>query len=359
MKENLFKKIKTYYLYIIIFIILFNLNIVKSLQDDDDELNKLYYIHFDLSEPGLVVIEKNNPNPEIKDIISESTSVILPTAELDKEGYFFSGWTEDGIIGYEPGNVFLCTSKNTTLKPVLGELSDGRFFRLEYVVEFEGKKIDTGGTLPKGNYVKNRIVKISMMIFPQQTAVHKGWTDGNNIFYQENKIITPEHNVTLRAVFLYYRKLIYDSGNVDGIVGVNQNIQTGYYGAKMDLAENTRLKRSGYRMIAWHCENDGIDYPFYFQYNMPDEDVIMTAVWQPLIYLITFYSGDKSIPNIRIRGETGGIIIAPILENKREGYTFIGWKMYGEDIYYPGDEIVVRGQMPGGGISGTAIWKQN
>ena len=208
-------------------------------------------------------------------------------------------------------------------------------------------------------YVKNRIVEITLNVFPQQTAVHRGWTDGNNTFYPQQKIITPEHNVTLRAVFLYYRKLIYDSGNVDGIVGVNQNIQTGYYGAKMDLAEDTRLKRSGYKMIAWHCENDGIDYPFYFQYNMPDEDVIMTAVWQPLIYLITFYSGDKSIPNIRIRGETGGIIIAPSLENKREGYTFIGWKMYGEDIYYPGDEIVVRGQIPGAGLTATAIWILN
>ena len=33
--------------------------------------------------------------------------------------------------------------------------------------------------------------------------------------------------------------------------------------------------------------------------------------------------------------------------------------MYEGDLYYPGDEIVVRGQMPGAGISGTAIWKQN
>ena len=33
--------------------------------------------------------------------------------------------------------------------------------------------------------------------------------------------------------------------------------------------------------------------------------------------------------------------------------------MYENEIYNPGDEIVVRGQMPGFGISGTLIWKLN
>ena len=33
--------------------------------------------------------------------------------------------------------------------------------------------------------------------------------------------------------------------------------------------------------------------------------------------------------------------------------------MYDSDIYYPGEEIIVKGQMPGMGISATAIWKMN
>ena len=356
MNKKLNKKIKKFSLLFLIFIFLLNLKEIKT-QDEEEE--EIYYIHFDLSEPGLVIIDRDNPNPDLKDIISLSPSIFIPKVELDKEGFFFSGWTEDGIYGFEPGDVFNCKSKNTTLKPVLGELSDGRFFRLEYIVEFEGKIIDTQGYLPKGNYVKNRIVKTSLYSFPQGTAVHRGWTDGNNTFYQEQKIIMPEHNVTLHAIFLYHRNLIYDSGNVDGIVGVKQNIQSGFYGAQIDLAESTRLARKGYDMIAWHCENDGMDYPFFYQYIMPDEDVIMTAVWKPKTYVIIFKSGDNTNSNIKINGITGEAIIAPNLENKREGYTFIGWKMYENEIYNPGDEIVVRGQMPGFGISGTPIWKLN
>ena len=360
MKEILFKQIKFFFIFVFIFIFLINLNLVKSQEDDEEEDKKDYYIHFDLSDPDIVLIDKNNKtntNPEIKDIVSKYNSVILPKIELDKEGYFFSGWTEDGIIGYEPGDVIFCKSKNITLKPVMGELSDGRFFRLEYIVEYEGKIIDTQGTLPKGNYVKNRIIKISMNVFPQDKANHKGWTDGNRTFYQENKIIMPEHNVTLYAVFLYWRNLIYDSGNVDGIVGVKENIQRSHYGAKMDLAEETRLKRIGYEMSGWHCENDGIDYPVFYQYIMPDEDVIMTAIWKPIRYVIVFDSEVKSIPDIRIRGETGTIIIAPSLDAEREGYIFVGWKIYNTEIYYPGDEIIVKGQMPGLGIGASAIWK--
>ena len=359
MKEKLFRKIKHFSSLIIIILFLFNLNIVKSQEDEEEEYKKDYYVHFDLSDPDIILIEKDNPNPELKDIISKSHSIKIPNVELDKEGYFFSGWTEDGIYGYEPGDTFLCNKKNVTLKPVIGELSNGEFFRFEYLVEFEGEIIDPKGTLPKGNYVMNRIVKTSMMTFPQEKAIQRGWTDGKNTFIQEQKMVMPAHNVTLRAVFLYYRNLIYDSGNVDGLVGVKQNIQSGYYGAQMDLAEESRLRRIGYENVAWHCENDGIDYPFFYKYIMPDEDVIMTAVWKPISYVILFKTGVNSIPNIKIRGETGKIIIAPSIDNEREGYTFIGWAINNTDIYCPGDEIIVKGQMPGFGISATAIWKLN
>lgn len=71
-----------------------------------------------------------------------------------------------------------------------------------------------------------------MFSFPQATAAHRGWTDENYIFYQEQKIIMPEHNVTLHAIFLYYHNLIYDSGNADGIVGVKQIFSLDFVGQK-------------------------------------------------------------------------------------------------------------------------------
>ena len=99
-----------------------------------------------------------------------------------------------------------------------------------------------------------------------------------------------------------------------------------------------------------------IEYPIFYQYILPDENVIMRAIWEPLLYTLVFESGDKSVPDIRIRARTNEIIIAPYLKTKREGYTFIGWRIYETKIYYPGDEIVIEGQVPGKGIDIKAIW---
>ena len=342
--------------FIIIFTFFLNFDVIKSQEDDEDSD---YFLHFDMSDPDIIIVDKDNSHPEIKDIVSHSASIKLPDVELDKDDYFWSGWTEDWIYGFEPGDVFLCKKKNVTLKPVFGLLADKRTFTLQYIVEFEGVILDTIGALPNQHHCKNRIVTTSIRSYPQLTATHRGWTDGENEFAQEQKLVMPEHNVTLHAIYYYFRNLTYVGGDVDGMVGALNDIQTLRAGGTKELAEGTRLNRKGYQMIGWHCENDGKDYPFFYPYIMPDENVIMTAIWEPINYVIVFNAGVSSIPSIKINGKTGGVIIAPYLENEREGYTFVGWKLYDKELYYPGDEIIVLGQLPGIGISAKGIWKLN
>lgn len=347
-----FIKIKNFYCLIFIIMFISLLNVIKTEEEPDDSD---YIVYFDISDPDISIKD----NEELNNIVSKSASNFIPRVKLNKEGYYFSGWTEDGIYGFEPGDVFISQSKNVTLKPVFALISDKNKFALEYIVEFEGEIIDSSEYLYTEYYSKNRIVATSLMSFPQLKATQRGWTDGTNSFVQGQKIIIPEHNVTLYALFFYYRNLTYVSGDVDGIVGLKYDIQTMRAGGVKDLAEETRISRKGYKMIAWHCENDGIDYPFFYQYVMPDENVIMTAIWEPLTYTVVFNTGVNTISNIKIQGKTNEIIIAPFLEKEREGYTFLGWKIYESYIYYPGDEIIVEGQMPGIGISAKAIWISN
>ena len=270
---------------------------------------------------------------------------------------FFSGWTEDWVYGYLPGDVFLCTHKNTTLYPVLGLLNETTTYTLKYVVEFEGENIDPHENL--GHYVKNRIVETSMKSFPNEKATHRGWTDGENEFVQGDKLVMPAHNITLTAIFYYYRNLTYVPGDVDDIVGAKYDIQTMSAGGMKDLAESSRLSRKGYKIVGWHCENDGKDNPIFHQYIMPDENVIMTAIWEPLDYVLNFNNLVNSAPNPRIQGKTNTKVLAPDVGVEREGYTFKGWSLYDNQIYLPGDEIIIRGQMPGIGISIKAIWAEN
>ena len=85
----------------------------------------------------------------------------------------------------------------------------------------------------------------------------------------------------------------------------------------------------------------------------------MTAIWEPIDYTILFITTVSSIPNIRIKAKTNDIIIVPNIDEKREGYIFLGWIIYETQFYKGGDEMIVEGQMPGLGISGKAIWIKN
>ena len=341
--------------FLLIFLMIVQLNLVKT-EDEEDDPNKPYYIHYDLTEPDIIYIPNKENQTEIKDIISKDSSNTLSDVKLDKIDGFFSGWTDDWVYGYEAGDVFQSKKKNVTLYPVFGLLEEKTTYTLEYVVEFEGEFIEHH--INRGRYVKNRIVATSMLTFPNTKASHRGWTDGKNEFVHGQKLVMPAHNVTLRAIYHYYRTLTYSCGDVDldEIVGIQNDIQIMSEGGMKDLAEETRLKRKGYNMVCWHCENDGLDYPFFFQYIMPDEDVIMTAVWAPMTYTIVFDSGDKSIPNIKIKGKTDTYIYAPNIETEREDFIFEGWRMYNNMIFYPGDEIRVIGQTPPFGITAQAIW---
>ena len=168
----------------------------------------------------------------------------------------------------------------------------------------------------------------------------------------------PRKNVTLYAIFHNYHKFSYSHGDVDGIVGNPDPPLVYREGTTIDLAESSRLSRKGYKIKGWHCEYDGKDYPISYRYKLPDSDVVMTAIWETLVYTIPFNTGISAIPNIRIKAETKETIIVPNIEQKREGYKFIGWIILG-DFYNVGDEFFVEGQINGLGISGKAIWITN
>ena len=130
----------------------------------------------------------------------------------------------------------------------------------------------------------------------------------------------PRRNVTLYAIFHNFRKFSYSHGDVDGIIG-NPDAPFVYpEGSYIDLAESSRLSRKGYKIKGWHCEYDGKDYPIFYPYKLPDADVVMTAIWEPVQYTIILMTGVTSIPNIKIRAKTNDIIIVPNIERERYIY---------------------------------------
>ena len=341
---------KKYFTFLFIIISLLVSNI-HSVEEEDEEF-KTYYFYFDLSDPS---IQYKNSSEKIENIVTDSISIKIPNILLVKEGFYFNGWTEDFIYGYQPGDIFKAEKTNITLYPIFENKSDTTYFRFEYIVEYNGEYTDVSKELRPTIERQNHLILISSYSYSNDYATSLGWTDGTNYFSSSTRLLMPRRNVTLYAVFYNYHKLYYSHGDVDGIVG-NPDAPLVYReGASIDLAESSRLARMGYKIVGWHCEYDGKDYPIFYPYILPDADVVMTAIWEPIEYTIAFQTLVSGIPNIKLKGRTGEIIIAPNIEDKREGYIFGGWIVYGNK-YTPGDEIFVQGQMPGLGISGKAIW---
>ena len=332
------------------------LTIIKNIisLEEDGEEEEIYYIFFDLSDP---YFKYENNYEKIENIVTDSNNIIIPEIKLIKEGFYFNGWTSDFIYGYKPGSVFNMNQKKTTLFPIFEDKNDTTYFRFEYVVEYNGEIIDVSKELRPTIERANSLKAISKRSFMTSNATSQGWTDGKNYFSYSDYLIMPRRNVTLYAVFHNYRKFSYSYGDVDGIVGNADDAFVFPEGTTIDLAESSRLSRKGYKIKGWHCEYDGKDYPIFYPYKLPDADVVMTAIWEPVQYTIILITGVNSIPNIKIRAKTNDIIIVPNIE--REGYILSGWVFYENKSYKVGDEMIVEGQIPGLGISGRAIWIKN
>ena len=329
------------------------INIIYSIEYEEEK--QTYYLNFDLTDPN---IKYKNESEKINNIISDTNTIELPEIQLIKEGFYFNGWTRDFIYGYEPGDLFKMNETNITLFPIFEDKNDTTYFRFEYKIEYNGEVIDISKRLRPSTQRAKHLIQIEIYSYYNENVSTYGWTDGTNIFLSSHKLVMPRKNLTLYAVFHNFHKFSYSHGDVDGIIG-NPDAPFVYpEEAIIDLAESTRLSRKGYTIIGWHCEYDGKDYPIFYPYRLPDADIVMTAIWEPIEYNILFITGVSGIPNIRIKGKTKEAIIVPNIEQKREGYIFIGWNF--EGIYYePGEDFIVEGQEPGIGISGRAVWIQN
>ena len=320
-----------------------------------------YTVHFDLSEEGVSVAPDTNNNiPEITDITKKgNSSVLIPNADLEKEGYIFSGWTEDDIKGYVKGDVFRIKDHDVTLHPVWVDEEDDVFHKITFRVEWNGE-IDTDAEklVPPVKKQAGRFVQIPLDTFPRNGYKQRGWTDGTTEFAGQEYIIVHNDDITLTPNLKKLYILRYSVGDADRINGVKELEFEIPEGDSTDLQNNDRFSRNGFKIKCWHCENDDKDYAPIAVFTMPSEYVIMTPVWEPIKYTINFKPTSNSADYIKVQGYTDTAIIAPECSYVKEGYTFAGWKR-DDLVIQPGDEYIIPGATPGTGISFSAVWTES
>lgn len=313
-----------------------------------------YTLSYNLSEEGVTTEDTElyaSAELEVGDIVT------IAEGTVEKEGYALTGWTINHVTLYQENDTFSMPAHDVVLDPVWVELGTDEFYQIDYYVEIDGVVQDTediSGALRQ----PGQFVVVSALAFSRAGYVQSGWTDGVNEYNRLDKMIIPDHDVTLVPIWKKELNVIFDAGTDDRIIGNKSYVFPKLEGSPFELANSQRLVRQGFNLVGWHCELDGQDYKPLAEYIMPSSDITFTAIWEPITYTVVFRVNNGTSNMIKISGETDSAIIVPECEYTKAGYKFAGWS-YNDDIYQPGEEFIVPGAMPGLGIMLTGVWVED
>ncbi|MCL2843110.1 MAG: InlB B-repeat-containing protein, partial [Oscillospiraceae bacterium] len=122
------------------------------------------------------------------------------------------------------------------------------------------------------------------------------------------------------------------------------------------------LEREGYTFEGWASDiaDDDTLYTTGASLTMPDDDVVLTAVWEPIDYTVTYHSGgatgDVPVDDATYHLDDAVDVTEPTGLTKA-GHRFMGWRSNLTDtpLLQPGEEVFT---MPAKDVNLTAEWEQ-
>ncbi len=293
--------------------------------------------------------------------ISPTSSITIPTAFPTREGYFFSGWTYDGIHAYTYGDTFRSPDGNdVTLTPIWGLKNQEVKYTVKYEVEQNGEIIDTSQELPDTEVYAGQVFQVSLMSYTYGDYVQLGWEFEGTEMRGQEKFIMPDHDVTLTPAWKKRYKITYTVGDVDRVTGATYMEYYQPETISTNLQADTRFSRNGFKIVGWLCDDDNIVYATsYPSYVMPSHDVTFTAVWEAKEYTVVFKQDSNSSNNIKIKGFTDTEITTPEATITQAGKYLAGWKDEDGVIYPVGSQYMIKGVIAGKGITLSAVWVDN
>ncbi len=294
------------------------------------------------------------------------SAFFIPNGLFDSETHGFSGWTIDGFYGYTGGETYRIpedfAEDKIVVKAVWYDYKDPRLTEMKYKLEYNGLEVE------RPEWLKDTRAIPGMIFEPNYTTIKvdnfgpdgdnltsSGLTDGERIYKFGTKIVVGEESMTFYPIWLKEIDVTYTAGDVDRINGNTsvtfQRLETG----RDELAANDRFSRNGFNLVGWTSSVDGEVYKPGQTVTFPSEDVIYTAVWEPKNYVVVFKTGNGG-ENKKVPGVTDTTIICPDPEHTVEGKSFAGWKDKEGDIYPVGSEYLIKGAIPGSGVSLTGVW---
>lgn len=324
----------------------------KSEAPDDE----LYTLTYNLDGLDIVIDDEPISSEEAFPPLTAKggKTVILSSYALEKEGYDFTGWTYDNVVMFEPGDVFVMPDENVVLQPVLADDEDMGVYKVNYNTEGYPSVDKIVATKKNANYP----VRISNNRCLRDGFTQIGWTDGTRTFTSSDKIIMPSHDVELYPKWYEMFDVYYEAGDVDNINGAKSVVFNRMETSVFDVANASRLSRSGYTITGWLCDYDNKVYLPVSQFEMPSSEVHFTAVWTPAVYSLTFYSSNDMKQKYPIKAEYNSELVMPECSFRYSGYKFAGWT-YKNETYQPGDIFTVPALLSGQSITFGTAWEKD
>ncbi len=298
--------------------------------------------------------------------IKAGSNAPIPLGTFRTDTHNFSGWTVDGFYGHYSGETYFIPADyaedTLVFKAVWYDKSDDRQTHFTYNLEYDGEPVE------RPTWLKDEICVPGMIYEPNFTTIKvdkfgpneinltsSGLTDGKNKYKIGTKFVVTEQDVEFSPIWLREISVTYFAGDVDRLNGNSTVTFTKMEAGKDELGASDRFSRSGFNLVGWTSSIDGSTYEPGETVVMPGEDVTFTAIWEPKKYNVLFKTGNGG-SNKKVEGLTDTTIICPDPEHTVDGMTFAGWKDSEGDIYPVGSEYMIKGALPGSGISLTGVW---
>ncbi len=293
-------------------------------------------------------------------------SFFIPTGIFDSDTHGFSGWTIDGFYGYIGGETYRVpvdfAEDKIVVKAVWYDYKEPNFTEMTYKLEYNGMEVE------RPEWLKDTKAIPGMIFEPNYTTIKvenfgpngdnltsSGLTDGERIYKFGTKIVVGNTPIEFSPIWLREIDVTFCTGDVDRINGNTEVTFQKLENGKDELAANDRFSRSGFNLVGWTSSLDGKVYEPGETVTFTSEDVTYTAVWEAKKYTVLFKTGNGG-ENKKVAGVTDTTIICPDPEYTVEGKTFAGWKDSEGVIYPVGSEYLIKGAIPGSGISLTGVW---
>ena len=280
----------------------------------------------------------------------ESPEIMLPV--LDKQGWIFIGWFDNPDYAGEP--VSFIPKSNFGNKNYYALFAENQIFYDVYLQSNSPVEVTITGA---GKYSAGEQVLIYTQCL-ETGYTFVGWFEGEQLksYNPSYTFSMPEHNVNYFARWekeKYQLTLINDNvkmGNVSG-----EGLYTWGDTVKLIAAPN-----EGYQFAGWYDENNKIiSEDIIFDYEMPINEVTITAKWKANDFQLILFNEDELAGSIQGSGEYAEGESVTLFAFAYDGYIFSGWYLTGdgEDRFLdsnPSYEYI----MPSGAIEITAKWQK-